>query len=87
MITTYKYPTYLHRKKVKYAVLYNQYICWHDNDDQIFIVKIIFILPRTTGHIPVVWVRLVAYTKLRHPREGTRQGFCLIYKLIEVTTK
>ena len=30
-------------------------------------VYIIFILPRTTGHVPVVWVRLVAYTKLRHP--------------------
>ena len=49
--------------------------------------NIIFILPRTTGHVPVVWVRLVAYTKLRHPHEGTRQGFCLIYKLIEATTK
>ena len=35
----------------------------------------IFILPRATGHIPVVWVRLIAYTKLQHPQKGTRQAY------------
>ena len=34
-------------------------------------VNIIFILPRTTNYIPVVWVRLIAFTKLRHPQKGT----------------
>ena len=36
---------------------------------RLLVVKIIFILLRTTGHIPVVWARLVAYTKLQHPHE------------------
>ena len=36
-------------------------------------VNIIFILPKTTNYIPVVWVRLIAFTKLRHPQKGTRQ--------------
>jgi len=49
-------------------------------------VNIIFILPRTTDYSPVVWVRLVAFTKLRHPQKGTRQG--LVYSmLVEATTK
>ena len=36
-------------------------------------VNTIFILPRTTNYGPIVWVRLVAFTKLRHPPRGTRQ--------------
>ena len=36
-------------------------------------INIIFILPRTAGNLPVVWVRLAACTKLRHPQKGTRQ--------------
>ena len=39
----------------------------------IVVVNIKFILPRTTGYIPVVWVRLVAFTKLRHHQKWTQQ--------------